>query len=125
MKKNIAMKWVKALRSGKYKQGRDRLRTENNKFCCLGVLCNLHAQAHPGFAARQRKVASYDGSHATVGPNVRGWAGLATSDGDFNRNEVEGLPRNWSTDSLIELNDVKLWNFERIATFIEKNWKAL
>lgn len=34
-------KWVKALRSGEYKQGRTKLRSLDDKFCCLGVLCNL------------------------------------------------------------------------------------
>jgi len=36
----VAQKWVKALRSGKYKQGRNRLR-KKDRFCCLGVLCEL------------------------------------------------------------------------------------
>ena len=40
MKKEIKKKWVKALRSGKYKQGRGELR-EEDRFCCLGVLCDL------------------------------------------------------------------------------------
>lgn len=33
-------KWVEALRSGEYKQGKDFLRV-NDTFCCLGVLCDL------------------------------------------------------------------------------------
>lgn len=32
--------WVAALRSGKYRQGQDRLRSESG-FCCLGVLCDI------------------------------------------------------------------------------------
>lgn len=43
MKNNIMKKWVKALRSGKYKQGTGTLkqynRNEEAKHCCLGVLC--------------------------------------------------------------------------------------
>lgn len=35
------MKWVEALRSGKYEQGEYQLRTEDDKFCCLGVLCEV------------------------------------------------------------------------------------
>ena len=30
-----------ALRSGEYKQGEARLRTEADEFCCLGVACDL------------------------------------------------------------------------------------
>lgn len=45
MKQNIMKRWVNALRSGKYKQGTGALRQETKtttKFCCLGVLCDLH-----------------------------------------------------------------------------------
>lgn len=38
--KQLLQKWVKALRSGKYKQGEGELRN-NNHFCCLGVLCDI------------------------------------------------------------------------------------
>lgn len=35
-------KWVAALRSGEYKQGRDKLHNAiNNTFCCLGVACHI------------------------------------------------------------------------------------
>ena len=34
-------KWLDALRSGEYEQGRGQLRDENNNFCCLGVMCDL------------------------------------------------------------------------------------
>lgn len=33
-------KWIKALRSGRYKQGVKRLRGDD-KFCCLGVACDI------------------------------------------------------------------------------------
>jgi hypothetical protein len=46
--KNIAKKWVKALRSGKYKQGRGLLKQFDKhgeaRHCCLGVLCELYNQ---------------------------------------------------------------------------------
>ncbi len=42
MLKSIKNKWVKALRSGKYKQGTGQLRSENGmSFCCLGVLATI------------------------------------------------------------------------------------
>ena len=35
-------KWIKALRSGKYKQTKDTLcNDKRNSFCCLGVLCDV------------------------------------------------------------------------------------
>lgn len=41
MKKEIADKWVAALRSGKYQQGKNVLSANENSFCCLGVLCDV------------------------------------------------------------------------------------
>jgi hypothetical protein len=40
MNPEVKSKWLEALRSGKYKQGQRRLRTAD-KFCCLGVLCDV------------------------------------------------------------------------------------
>lgn len=34
-------KWVAALRSGEYKQGKGKLRTRGNTYCCLGVACAI------------------------------------------------------------------------------------
>lgn len=39
-RKNAVIQWIKALRSGKYAQGQGKL-NQNNKFCCLGVLCEV------------------------------------------------------------------------------------
>jgi len=41
MNPQIKQKWVSALRSGEYQQTRNYLRTDN-RFCCLGVLCDLY-----------------------------------------------------------------------------------
>jgi hypothetical protein len=43
MKAELKQKWIAALRSGEYKQGKGVLRTTEDRFCCLGVLCNLIA----------------------------------------------------------------------------------
>lgn len=40
MNQDIRKRWVDALRSGKYKQTTQRLRTDKG-FCCLGVLCDV------------------------------------------------------------------------------------
>lgn len=41
MNEEIKARWVEALRSGKYIQGRTVLRNSHNQYCCLGVLCNI------------------------------------------------------------------------------------
>jgi hypothetical protein len=34
-------KWIEALRSGRFKQGRGSLRDAHDNHCCLGVACEL------------------------------------------------------------------------------------
>jgi len=41
MSKELIKTWVEALRSGKYEQGTFVLRSKDDKFCCLGVLCDV------------------------------------------------------------------------------------
>ena len=42
MDQALKRKWVRALRSGKYKQARDMLRNpKTGGMCCLGVLCHI------------------------------------------------------------------------------------
>ena len=36
-------RWVSALRSGKYEQGRGQLNQNDKRYCCLGVACELIA----------------------------------------------------------------------------------
>lgn len=48
MKTEIKDRWLEALRSGEYKQGKGRLVKETDdgtfNYCCLGVLCDLAQQ---------------------------------------------------------------------------------
>lgn len=37
---DLALRWIVALESGMYKQGKEQLR-KRNRFCCLGVLCDI------------------------------------------------------------------------------------
>lgn len=41
MEKELKDQWVAALRSGDIVQGHGVLRSENDEFCCLGVLANI------------------------------------------------------------------------------------
>lgn len=41
MDKRLKTRWIKALLSGKYKQGRGALKTPKREYCCLGVLCDI------------------------------------------------------------------------------------
>ncbi len=116
MKKAIAMAWADELDSGKYKQGRGQLRNEQNKFCCLGVLCNMHAEAKPKFAAKQTLATFYGDWQDIPPPNVINWAGLKYRDGSVAINGV--------SESLAELNDDGA-TFKTIAEIIRKHWRQL
>jgi len=75
MDKRIKKKWIAALRSGEYAQGKDRLLTsteEVDKFCCLGVLCDLHArETGDGWDG-----VIYNGKEFLPPPVVLKWAGI-------------------------------------------------
>jgi hypothetical protein len=116
MKKNIMKEWVSALRSGEYKQGVNALRV-NDKFCCLGVLCNLHAQSHPKIAKKQLDPEYYLGEDKILPESVKDWAGMKSTDGCFYSDDGP-------TDTLVELNDDGA-TFDEIANIIEKHYKAL
>ena len=74
MNKRIKKLWIKALRSGEYRQRFGQLRTLNNGFCVFGVLCNLHALEHPEIAATQRNKTSYLGCREYLPGEVEDWA---------------------------------------------------
>jgi len=44
MKRELKAQWLEALRSGRYKQGKYRLRNSRDEFCCLGVLCDISGE---------------------------------------------------------------------------------
>lgn len=48
--KKFKAKWIKALRSGDYEQGRNAL-YKDGKFCCIGVECHLHGVSKEKLAA--------------------------------------------------------------------------
>ena len=110
MNKDVKAKWVAALRSGEYKQTQNRLR-EGNAFCCLGVLCNLHAKAHRRIAADQTRPSVYMDHTHELPEDVMVWAGLGTDIGD--KVVINGRKR-----SLAEHNDQGR-TFKQIADAIE------
>lgn len=114
MKKEIADEWVKALRSGEYKQGKNALLKED-AYCCLGVLCKI-AEKHsviemPIPNPAPNVIAAY------LPKSVQHWAEMASDNGFIS--EKYGL-----TESLATMNDGGM-SFDNIANFIEKNYEAL
>lgn len=120
MKADIKERWLEALRSGEYVQGTGLLRTEDDTYCCLGVLCDLAVQ--DGVVEWERSVClECDGdcdhwhvrAHSGNLPQeVCEWAGLPNGDPAVN---VDG-----TVQYLAELNDNGT-TFDRIAELIEQS----
>jgi len=88
---NFKRAWIKALRSGKYKQGKSYLKSDNG-FCCLGVMKEVceGVRKHPSSELLSQRS-----------------CGLTKETQNFlaERNDDVLSP----------------WGFKRIATWIEKN----
>lgn len=122
MKREIAGLWVKALKSGEYKQARNALRKEENgqlSYCCLGVLCDLYSKEFPT-TRWDVPGKGYFGGHCfpDLPHSVRTWAGMKSNGGYIGKIET-------NTVSLIKLNDQELFDFDQIANFIEKHVEEL
>jgi hypothetical protein len=117
--------WIKALRSGKYKQTKGRLKdvhsfdttsdtfdiTSDKKFighCCLGVACEV--------AIEQGVIKSFVHKNGTLPIKVKDWLGLSTNEGRFEHNG--------DSKSLTNLNDSGV-SFEKIVKIISKSPKGL
>lgn len=112
----IKAKWVKALRSGRYRQAKGQLWVDDlfppnrSGYCCLGVLM---AEAMPNTLEEGKWGRAYTGS---------------ACNNDFR--ELGMIPDDiavlWDLDldaqeELTGLNDERDWSFKRIATWIEKH----
>lgn len=118
MDKAVKEKWLKALRSGEYKQCKYQLRSRDNGFCCLGVLCNLHAQAHPEIAEKQESIHNYMGEATLPHKEVLKWAGIPVG---YGGNSVDVIVTyKHETVSLAQLNDDYGLSFKQIANVIER-----
>lgn len=97
-------KWVAALRSGEYKQGKGLLR-HADEYCCLGVLCAVAGLEY--VQAQDERVVGYfladwGRKYTTALPSVLfpalGWARIS---------------------SLVTMNDAQNKTFSEIADYIE------
>jgi hypothetical protein len=70
-----AKEWVQALRSGKYAQGWYQLKRDDDRFCCLGVACEL--------AMKAGVIKRYEPSNGALPRSVRLWLGLKHENGDY------------------------------------------
>ena len=113
--------WTDALRSDEYKQG-DSYLHQGDKFCCLGVACDvaiksgLELDAGTGYDADD--IVTYGGADAILPREVKEWLGLA--------DEVGTLREEFGDDGFVisnlwHMNDRARSSFEGIADVIDRN----
>lgn len=100
--------WIKALRGGEYQQGTTYLRNLENRYCCLGVLCDI---VNPT-GWRQAETCYMMGVEGSLLPdNIRRKVYLVDSDGSD-----PTVP----FTALTYLNDIQRLDFNKIANRLEE-----
>ena len=131
MKKNVMELWVKALRSGEYKQGIGTLRKASTKsasdeYCCLGVLCDISKRGAwnpPGMTGVREYLVGGDRIGGLVPYKVRDWAEMKSSNGT--RSGEYAPPLYQLNDSKGGPSGGRNHTFQEIADIIEKEWESL
>ena len=119
MNPRIKQRWLEALRSGEYKQTTGNLQNSDG-FCCLGVLCDLHAKERGMNWVRQTDGYELYGETQILPLSVQEWAGLDNDIGGLVDFEYEGDGVMYvKSESLPEINDTWNKNFNEIADLIE------
>lgn len=113
MKKALKTKWLKALRSGKYKQTRKgvlcniSVKGKPLSYCCLGVLCEV-AGIPAVIKDFTSKCMEFDGDESYLTFKLNRQLGINLKD----------------HDKLVDMNDTSHYNFKQIADWVSKNIKA-
>lgn len=114
MKEKVKKLWLEALRSGKYKQTKRVLKNEEG-YCCLGVLCDLHRKVTKTKGNVWTKDNYYLGSNSCLSKEVRHWAGF-----DKYSNTSIDIKIGGEITNLADINDNRDRSFKQIADIIEK-----
>lgn len=114
MKKADCKRWIKALRSGKYKQGKGVLCSERGNYCCLGVYADVNIEGDWELGDRAW--------HLNMGvPGSKSEEIIPYS--STSSDEFEGIHFGAKSGQRMFaiLNDKEWWSFDEIATWVEKN----
>lgn len=112
-------KWVKALKSGKYKQTTGQLGIENDEeqgYCCLGVACEVYDKHHVKKLYKtidEDGDVLYDSCSSTLPDKVQHWLGLSHASGRLKESKD-------NEEYLTGLNDTAGYTFKAIAKVIEE-----
>lgn len=85
IKKQRVIKWIEALRSGKFKQGKIFLK-KDNCYCCLGVACEL-SELGQWTSSENDWMSSYLGATYALPAKVQNYYGLHEYSGTYFTND--------------------------------------
>ena len=112
MNHEVKEKWVKALRSNEYTQGKNYLNC-GDKYCCLGVLTDLYVkETGQEWKKYHTDLKSFENKTCVLPKVVVDWAGLTKDVGD-------DVIVNDYPSSLVGCNDGLELSFNQIADLIE------
>ena len=118
MDKNIKKLWIKALRSGEFKQCKNYL-SKDGKYCALGVLSVLALMEGVCTYNEEGGMGRFDNRRFRLSYNVMKWAAIAQEEERFLDPKELGVLikiKNKET-SILELNDTGK-SFKEIARII-------
>ncbi len=125
MIKEKAQLLVNTLRSGKYKQGTGGLNTSNERFCCLGVACEIckdELGLEIGVGINEESI-TYNGKIGMLPEKVKDYFQFNSIIG--RRADREEIKINGGCFiSLASAND-ECCTFNQIADYIEKEYESL
>ncbi len=111
----LKQRWIAALRSGNYEQGRQVLRSNEDKYCCLGVLADI---INP--QAWEAKLV--DNGNPYIDAEFGYYWNPSRIDTKWSHKYLvdEDIPKELQ-GTLTRKNDGELLNFLEIADYIESN----
>ena len=127
MNKKIKAKWLTALKSGDYRQGRMELKN-GPEFCCLGVLCDLYIKETGKGEWEDSTFASvedFDHEDENLPNGVREWAELPSCDpqvtiGDGQKVNISRANDGYTGSVRLGAKSVEKHSFAEIAVFIQE-----
>lgn len=124
MNKEIKARWIEALRSGNYEQGKYYLR-RGDSYCCLGVLCDIvKDEVNYNWMPVQDSMGTlykFDEADEILPKVVADYADLQLSP----KIEIPSSLANFVQTNTMEiavLNDSEDYSFDELADLIEKHF---
>jgi hypothetical protein len=131
MNPEVKQKWIDALRSGKYDQGSEKLRSVTG-YCCLGVLCDLYSKEQGaewefhGIIETNLQPQDYwyfEGESEFLPESVKEWAGLPVGNPSVRVDVTDNADEDdwFYNDEIANLNDSG-YTFNELSELIEQQF---